>query len=115
MRGAGKFDKRVSILEKNEATLNEYGHAVDNWEFKFKRWADFATAGGREFQQQDQTQSEVTHKIFLRSDTQTRRLTSKHRIQFKQRTFELTKAVDIDEDRMEVGCDCKEIVEWQPL
>lgn len=112
MRGAGKFDKRVSILEKNEDAdqLNEYGHFPNVWAVKFQRWANFETAGGREFQQQDQVQAEVTHRIILRSDSGTRTITPKHRVQFKNRIFELTKAVDVNEGLMEVALDCKELV-----
>lgn len=115
MRGAGKFDKRVNVLEKNEAERDEYGQPTDRWEVRFQRWADIATAGGREFRQNEQTQAEVSHKIFLRSDSQTRNMTPKHRIEYRGRTFELTKAVDLDEDHMEISCDCKEVLACQSL
>lgn len=110
MKGAGKFNKRVDILQKREDSLNEYGHATDNWVVQFSRWAAIETGGGREFGMQDQQQADVSHKVTLRSDSATRQITPKHRIRLKDRTLELTKAVDVNEGLMEVSCDCKEVV-----
>lgn len=110
MRGAGKFNRRIAVLEKVEEAQNEYGHFEDNWRVAFRRWAEFQTAGGKEFQQQDQTQAEVSHRLVLRSDRQTRGITPKYRIQFQSRIFEVTKAVDVNEGLMEVSVDCKEVV-----
>ena len=110
MRGAGKFDKRVSVLEKTEEEQNEYGHFPENWRVAFSRWAEFQTAGGKEFRQQEQVQAEVSHRIVLRSDNQTRGITPKHRIGFNDRVFEITKSVDVNEGLQEVAVECKEVI-----
>ena len=63
---AGKLRHLVTI-ERQDTTVNEYGEQVVAWVEFAQRWAAIEPLSAREFLAAQQTQSEVTTRITLRT------------------------------------------------
>lgn len=66
-------------------------------------------AGGERFKGH-QLQADVTHVLFLPSDTATRGITVKDRVKVKGKTLAILVAYDVELAGVEVMLQCKEIV-----
>ena len=91
--GAGKYNHRIKILTESKEK-NAYGELIVTHKNSFKRWASInPKSGGNHFISSAHSDS-TTHEIELRFD---RRITTKCKMVFKGRTFEIDVALNIDE------------------
>lgn len=93
---AGKLRHKVTVQSVSEAK-NAYGGMVDTWSDAFTTWANVMPVGQKEFTAQDKLQTEITHKIHMRHDSNTSTITPKHRIQFDGRTFDIQQVINLHE------------------
>jgi SPP1 family predicted phage head-tail adaptor len=103
---AGKLRHRVLIQQDAGNTTDEHGQPIQVWQDVATRWAAVEPLQGREVWQAQQARPEVTHRITLRAGGLT--LTTKMRVIFEARTFEIQSVIDRGERGAELELICKE-------
>ena len=105
---AGEYDQRVTIC-KNVPTTNTAGQQVEVPTDWVRRWASVHPVGGGERYGPQQVQADVTHRIRLRSDTQTRTITPEMWITLRDgRRLDIKRVVDLESKRIELEIECNE-------
>ena len=105
----GDLRHRITFLQK-ATQQNEYGEEIDNWVNVKTVWASVNPMSAKEFFAAEKTNSEVTHKIYMRYIPDLK-ITPDMRIKFKDRTFELVgPPINFKEKNMELQLLCKELV-----
>jgi SPP1 family predicted phage head-tail adaptor len=72
---SGEYDHRVTIW-RNEPTTNDDGQQVELPAQFIRRWAAVEPMNGREFMLLQQTQADLSHRVRMWSDSQTRTITT---------------------------------------
>jgi len=103
---AGKLNKRVELLEPTD-TRDDYGGVDTTWATWGWRWASIEPLQGREAFQAQTISASTTHKVTMRYFDG---LTTKWRIVFNGRTFEIVSAINTNERGREWVCMCAEAV-----
>jgi SPP1 family predicted phage head-tail adaptor len=91
---AGRHRCRVRI-ERAIETTNAVGGKTRSWASIATRWARIEPLSGDERLTAQQTQSSVTHRIFLRAGGLS--ITPKDRIAYGSRVFGISACFDVDE------------------
>jgi SPP1 family predicted phage head-tail adaptor len=105
---AGEYDQRVTIC-KNVATTNTDGQQVEVESEWIRVWAAVHPVGGGERYGPQQVQADVTHRIRMRSNTQTRTITPKMWIKLRDGTrLDIKRVVDLEMKRIELEIECNE-------
>lgn len=86
----GDFDKRVSI-QSVSGSRDAHGQVAQTWATAVKRWASIVDTSGNELRRAQQVNAEVSAVITLREQYDA--LTSKHRIVFGSRTFNIESVI----------------------
>lgn len=89
---AGELDTRLELQEDrgpSEGTPNTYGEPEERWQTFGSVWASLEPLSGREFWQAQQTQADVTHRVVVRRNALTERLTAACRLRRGTRVFHL--------------------------
>lgn len=100
--------ERVTIQARDESTLSTYGEVTEAWTTYIARWAKVEPLSGREYSRQDGSQAEITHRVTMRSDSETRAITPKHRVSYDSRVLQIVRATDVGERNIKFVLDCKE-------
>lgn len=103
---AGKIRHRVSIQRKT-ISQNSIGEGIESWSELCKRWASIEPASGSEVVIGDQINGTVTHIVTMRY---LGGLTSKDRVTFNGRNFDINGVVNTDERNIETILACREAV-----
>lgn len=107
---SGEYDQRVTIC-KNVPTYNPDGQAVEVPTEWIRRWAAVHPVGGGERYGPQQVQADVTHRIRMRSDTQTRLITPEMWMKLRDGTrLDIKRVVDLEMKRIELEIECNERV-----
>lgn len=102
---AGKYRHRVRVMNPNRAA-NDFNEEIPGYDVTFcQRWAEIITSSGRELFAAQQIHPMTTAIVKMRSDEQTRLITTDMRIQYGTRNFNISAVWD----EMNIG---KEIVMW---
>ena len=102
---AGKLNKRISLTALSETT-NSFGEQTGSYASYATVWAAIEPLSGRELEHAQQISAEITHKITVRYNSS---VTSKHRITYGSRTFEIEAVLNPDERNEQLVLMCKEI------
>ena len=95
---AGKLRHKI-IIQHTQAIENDFGEDVDTWvEFKSAR-SQIVPLAGKEYFAASQIKSKVTHKITCRYVVG---VTTKMRILFGVRIFDIESAININEKNREL-------------
>lgn len=105
---AGEYDQRVTIC-KNVPTTNADGQQVELESEWIQRWAKVEPLGGRERFLAQQVQADVTYRVRMRSDAQTRTMTPKMWIKLRDGTvLNILRVSDIDLRKVELDIECNQ-------
>ena len=105
---AGGYDQRVTVW-KNEPTTNDDGQRIESATEYIQRWASIKPLSGRESFLAQQTRADVTHRVRMRSDSQTRTITPKHWLTLRDGTrLNITRVFDVDMQNIEIEMECKQ-------
>ncbi len=88
MISAGRLRHTVQI-ERNTASLDSYGDETDSWALFATRRASIEPIRGREYWTAQEQESEITHRIMMRYDSKIGTITTKDRLRFKTRIFDI--------------------------
>lgn len=80
----------------------------DNWSTYITRKAHKADRGGNEFYRGLQIQPEVMTQFRLHSDSHSRDITSKMRVNFRGTIYEIISVMDLDNKNREIVLNCAE-------
>jgi SPP1 family predicted phage head-tail adaptor len=106
----GEYDHRVTIC-KNEPTTNDDGQQVLNETDWIQRWASVRPVSGTERFGPQQVQADVTYRVRMHSDTQTRAITPEMWLKLKDGTqLNIKRVVDLEGRKMEMEMECNERV-----
>ena len=100
---AGKLRHKLTI--QNFTTTNAYGTITKTWATFATAWGSIEPLKGKEFFESMKENSELTHRIRVRY---TAGITTKMRISWNSRTFEIISVKDKDERDTEYELMCKE-------
>ena len=89
----GKLNKRISILKKEKVSNGGGGFKKNEVPFA-DCWANINTLSGREFQQAQQMEVEVSHKVTIRFRKDVKR---SQLVLFGERRFEIQYIINRDE------------------
>ncbi len=106
---AARYDKRISIITQSQQ-VDATGAPYETWTTAFQRWAEFRPSSSNESYINDQFQSEVNGAIAVRYDKQTKAITTKDRILFNNRTFEIKGLLNPKEQNKEIEIIYEEII-----
>lgn len=101
---AGRLRHRVAIQSSVET--NDHGSVTQAWTTQATRWADIRPASGREREVANQQNQETTHIVEMR--TPGIAVTSKMRLVYDSRTFEIESVRNPDELGERLLLDCVE-------
>lgn len=104
---------RITVQQLKSTATPDANNEIDqtddaNWEAFVSRRAEFKSRGGSERFASDMIQAGQTHRVYLRSDSETRAITPAMRLVFGSRKFNILAAVDEDEARRWVVLDVVE-------
>ena len=108
---AGQFCRRAAIQEPRDTpgVTGRTDLSDDaNWNTVGIRRCRFVTRGGRERVFSDQVSADVTHVIEMRSDSVTRSIHPKMRLNMCGRIFNIAAAYDVNEERRIVRIEATE-------
>lgn len=80
----------------------------DNWSTYIVRKAHRSDRGGREFYRGAQIQPEVMTQFRMYSDSHSREITSKMRVKFQGRIFEIISVTELDNKNRQIVLNCAE-------
>ena len=92
---AGRLRHQITI-EKQSTTRDSYGEIGGAWTSGLNTWAEIEPLRGSEYFNAQQIQAGVTHEIRMRNQTLagTTGISSKHRIKFGIRYFNITSVIN---------------------
>lgn len=105
----GRFDKRITIQSRS-ATLDAYGQEIDSWSDVASVWANVKPISGTEKLKAMQVDSILTHTVAVRYNEtfMPPRKVDAWRIVYNDRIFNITAAMDLNEERKYIIFDCSE-------
>ena len=103
---AGKLNKRV-IIQQYAATRDDYGGEVLTWSDIVTAWAQKAHRTSREFFAAQKVNAETTDMFIIRHYSG---ITTKMRVIFDGKTYDIIGANDPDGRRREIQLMCREVV-----
>lgn len=103
---AGELRHKITI-QLNQPIRNSYGELEDNWINVTTVWASIEVLRGREYFAAQQINEQITAKITIRYITG---ITTKMRVLFKDRIFDILAVLNHDERNIELNLMCKESV-----
>ncbi len=104
----GKLNKRIIFMEYAEI-YDRLGQSVYEWKPYKKVWANFLPVRSGEYQEAEKkNRQEVTYACKCRYVSG---ITSAMRISFKDRTFEITRIIDVNEENRMLEIECVEYVD----
>jgi SPP1 family predicted phage head-tail adaptor len=106
---ARKLRNRITIQEPTESR-DAYGDPVKTWSTYAIRHADVAPISGREFFLSQQVYSEQTTRFKIRYDSVTKNITTKMRIYFKSRYFNIQSVINENTMNRDITLICREVV-----
>ncbi len=97
---AGSLRHQITI-EKQSTTRDSYGEIGGAWTSGLNTWASIEPLRGLEYFNAQQIQAGVTHEIRMRNLTMigTTGISSKHRIKFGSRYFNITSVINPSEQK----------------
>ena len=98
---------KITIQETTQ-TQSSTGMVTDSWSTYAVRYAAIKTMGGREGLISHQTFGQRSLKFILDYDSLVREITSKMRVSWDSRTFDIRDVENINEDNREVVLVCTE-------
>jgi len=101
MSNSGQLKKLVT-LERAVITRGDAGSEVESWASLGKRWASIKTNSGAEKVEGQALESEITHRIRVRHDNETAALTTRDRITFYGREFDIKSTVNVREANRDI-------------
>lgn len=104
---AGQYRHRVAIKDKT-VTRDSYGGEVITWSTVATVWADIRPIRGREYLEMDQSQADITHRVYLRYRPG---IEPTMRLEFESRTFHIESVIRPAERRIGLELICRELVE----
>jgi len=107
---AGEYNQRVGVYRNpSDRSANTDGQRPED-ETKFiDRWAAVWPVGGRERFLAQQVQADVTHRVRMRSDNQTRQITSAYWLLLSDGTrLNIKRVYDVDLRKVEIEMECNE-------
>ena len=106
----GEYGQRVTIY-RDTPTVNTDGQLVETGGALFRRWAKVEPYGGGERYQNQQQQADITHRVRMRSDSQSRTITPRDWLVLADGTrLDIERVYDVDLRRVELALECKQVV-----
>lgn len=106
MPAAGTLRHRI-VIERGTEVQNAFGEPITTWATFAERYAAILPQSGREFIGAQQVVPELTHLVRLRYVAG---VTSKMRIRFGSRVFDILAPLDEEARGVEVTFACRELV-----
>lgn len=105
MLKAGELNRQIT-LQTQTITADNDGFQMETWADVATVWAAVVTTGGREFYSAQKVKAEMTclFRIRYRQD-----ITTKMRIQYGSRIFDILSVNDVDGARVELQISAKEV------
>ncbi len=103
----GKMRHKIE-LQQRKMEQDSHGEQVDTWTTQRTVFAGIETVRGREFEQGEALQSEVTHKVTVRYDAT---LTPDMRIKYGDRYFQILHRINKNERDRQYELMCREVYE----
>ena len=107
---AGEYDQRVTVC-KNDPTTNPDGQQVpaeDEW---IRRWASVLPVSGRERLLAQQTQADITYRVRMRYDTQTKTIMPQWHLKLRDGTvLNIKRVFDVEMRKTEIELECNQRV-----
>jgi len=106
----GDYDRRVAVKRNKAArSANADGQRPEDAETFCTRWCKIRPVSGREALQNQQTQADVTHRVRMHSDTQTRQITpAMWLVTGDAERLNIVRVFDPDGRRIEIELECVE-------
>lgn len=105
---AGKLRRRITIERPTTGAQSATGEPTLAWATLTTCWAEIRPLSGRELFAARQVQSDVSHSIRIRANAETTTITSRDRVKFGERTFQITGVTNTDERNKEITLACTE-------
>ena len=105
----GRLVHRIQV-QRRSATLDGYGQEANTWTTIATVWANVRPIGGREKLRAMALESELTHEVTVRYSDALMPPTQADawRILYGSRIFNITAAMDVEEERHWIKFDCTE-------
>ena len=104
----GEYDQRVTVHRDSPGT-NADGQRVEAGAALMRRWAKVEPYGGNEREGNQQQHADVTHRVYMRSDRETRAITPKDWLVLRDGTrLDITRTYDRDLRRVEIVMECNQ-------
>lgn len=107
---AGDYTDRVRVCQSTPST-NADGQLVESASDYVRRWAKVRTVGGSERPVAGQLTADLTHRVRLRYDAQTKSITPKMWLLLEDGTrLDIQRVVDVDRAHVELELECNQRV-----
>lgn len=104
----GEYDQRVTVHRDTPST-NADGQRIETGAAVMRRWAKVAPYGGNEREGNQQQVADVTHRVLMRSDRETRNITAADWIVLRDGTrLDITRVYDEDLRRVQIVMECNQ-------
>jgi SPP1 family predicted phage head-tail adaptor len=103
----GKLRHRITIEQVAESQDTD-GSVIETWSSFASAQGSIKPVSGREYFDAQTTQADVTHRIYLRYITG---ITSKMRIKYNQRIFDILFVINTRERNLELQLMCRERID----
>ena len=107
---AGEYDQRVTIWQnKSDRSANTDGQRPEDSEQYIQRWARVKPISGGERFLAQQTKADVTHRVWMHSDSRTRAITPKMWLTLRDGTrLNIKRVFDAELRNIEVELECNQ-------
>lgn len=107
---AGDYNHRVTVC-KNDPTSNPDGQKVPAESEWIRRWAKVTPLAGRERLLAQQTQADITYRVRMRYDTQTKTIRPKMHLKLRDGTvLNIKRVFDVEMRKTEIEMECNQRV-----
>lgn len=108
---AGEYDHRVTVCKNVPTKDDDDGQMVAAESEWIRRWAKVIPVSGTERLLAQQTQADITYRVRMRNDTQTRTITPAMHLKLRDGTvLNIKRVFDVDVRKVELEMECNQRV-----
>jgi len=101
--------RRIEIQTKT-STSDAFNQPIESWSTVSTIWAEITTTGGGEFYAAQKLHASTQALFKVRYDSSNKTITTKARIKYGSRIFEILNINNVDEANQELNISAKEVI-----
>ena len=108
---AGDYDQRIAVCKNEPTTDDADGQQVPSETVWIRRWAKVIPVSGTERLLAQQTQADVTYRVRMRRDTQTKTIDPTYHLKLRDGTvLNIKRVSDVEVRHVEIEQECNQRV-----